>query len=284
MNMAIKRLIMSAFVAMPLLFAQQAATADLIAQQAATADLSEAATNPVSNLIQFRMQNEYTASSYNADSWGNTVLVQGVVPVPSLASKFDSLKGIVTRTTATYRSTPKIEGAGGRHTALGDTGFLAFAVPRASPKKMILGIGPALTFPTAGDNEYVGSGQWQAGPAVVVMVVPVPGLQVGALVFQQWDFASVRSDARDVSRTFIQPILTKHFSKGWYVSLPDTPQGYDWKSDHWTLNLGAVLGRVFPIGGQAMQMFGGVYYNSEDNGVPAAEWTFKFQVGWLFPQ
>jgi len=77
MNMAIKRIIMSAFVAMPLLFAQQAATADL----------SEAATNPVSNLIQFRVQNEYTASSYNADSWGNTVLVQGVVPLRGLLSE-----------------------------------------------------------------------------------------------------------------------------------------------------------------------------------------------------
>ena len=48
--------------------------------------------------------------------------------------------------------------------------------------------------------------------------------------------------------------------------------------------LGAVLGRVMPIGGQPMQIFGGVYYNPEENDTVSPEWTFKFQVGWLFPQ
>ena len=73
-------------------------------------DLGEAATNPVSNLVQFRLQNQYTASSYNADSWGNAMIVQTVVPLPSLAKNFDSLKGIVTRATAPYVSTPELDG------------------------------------------------------------------------------------------------------------------------------------------------------------------------------
>jgi len=38
------------------------------------------------------------------------------------------------------------------------------------------------------------------------------------------------------------------------------------------------------VGGQPMQIFGGVYYNPEENDRPTAEWTVKFQVGWLFPQ
>jgi hypothetical protein len=247
-------------------------------------DLGEAATNPVSNLIQFRMQNAYTPSNYNADSWGNAATIQTVVPLPSVSDRFDSLKGIVTRTTAAYVSTPELNGVGRKH-AMGDTNFLGFAVPKAAPKKTVWGIGPAINIPTAGDNNYTGSGSWQVGPAAVVMVTPMKGLQVGALVFHQWDVYDIRSDAPDVSKTFIQPILTKHFDKGWYVSLPDQPQAYDWEEENWTLNLGAVLGRVFPVGGQPMQIFGGVYYNSEDNDdIPAAEWTFKFQVGWLFPQ
>jgi hypothetical protein len=246
-------------------------------------DLGEAATNPVANLIQFRLQDQYTASSHNADSWGNAAIVQTVVPIPSLAKKFDSLKGIVTRTTMPYVSTPKLDGVGRKH-AMGDTNFLAFAVPKAAPKKTVWGIGPALNIPTGGDNEFTGSGSWQAGPAGVVMVTPVKGLQVGALVFHQWDVYDIRSDAADVSTTFVQPILTKHFDKGWYVSLPDTPQNYDWEDEDWTYNIGGVLGRVFPVGGQPMQIFGGVYYNPEENDGPAAEWTVKFQVGWLFPQ
>ena len=66
------------------------------AAQQASADLGEAATNPVSNLVQFRLQNQHSWENYNADSWSNAGLIQTVVPLPSVASKFDSLKGIVT--------------------------------------------------------------------------------------------------------------------------------------------------------------------------------------------
>lgn len=246
-------------------------------------DLGEAATNPVSNLVQFRLQNAYTPSNYNADSWGNQAIVQTVVPLPSVAKNFDSLKGIVTRTTIGYVSTPELDGVGRKH-GMGDTNLLAFAVPKAAPKKTVWGIGPALNIPTGGSDEFTGSGSWQAGPAAVALVTPRKGLQVGALVFHQWDFYDIRSSAEDVSSTFIQPILTQHFDKGWYVALPDQPQNYNWKENDWTLNLGAVLGRVFPVAGQPMQMFGGAYYNPEDNDRTAAEWTLKFQVGWLFPE
>ena len=145
-----------------------------------------------------------------------------------------------------YVSTPDLDGVGRKH-GMGDTNFLGFAVPKASPKKTVWGIGPAINIPTGGSDQFTGSGSWQLGPAAVVMVSPVKGLQVGALVFHQWDVYDIRSDAPDVSKTFIQPILTKHFDKGWYVSLPDTPQSYDWEEEDWTLNLGAVLGRVFPV-------------------------------------
>ena len=252
-------------------------------QAFAGGDLGEAATNPVSNLIQFRLQNQHIWENHNADSWANAAIVQTVVPLPSLANKFDSLKGIVTRTTLPYVSTPELEGVGRRH-GMGDTNFLGFVVPKASPKNTVWGIGPALNIPTGGDDRFTGSGTWQGGPAAVVMATPKKGLQVGALVFHVWDFYDIRSDAADVSTTFVQPILTQHFDKGWYVSLPDTPQNYDWEDEDWTYNIGGVLGRVFPVAGQPMQIFGGVYYNPEENDGPAAEWTFKFQLGWLFPQ
>jgi len=255
----------------------------LIAPQGVSEDLGEAATNPVSNLIQFRLQNQYTPSNYNAGDWGNAAIVQTVIPLPSIADNFDGLKGVVTRATLPYVSTPKLEGVGRKH-GMGDTNFLAFAVPKAAPKNTVWGFGPAINVPTGGDDEFTAAGQWQVGPAGVFLVTPRKGLQMGALVFHQWDVYDIRSSATDTSSTFIQPILTQHFDKGWYVSLPDTPQNYDWKENDWTLNLGGVLGRVFPVAGRPMQIFGGAYYNPEDNDRPAAEWTIKLQVGWLFPQ
>jgi hypothetical protein len=149
----------------------------------------------------------------------------------------------------------------------------------------VWGVGPAFTFPTAGDNEFTGSGQWQAGPAAVVMVTPVPGVQLGGLLFQQWDFHETRSDAGDVSLLNFQPIVFKHFDGGWYIGAPDVPQTYNWKTNDWSLNLGATVGRVGPIGGRPMQIYGGVYYNTEDNeGSVSSEWIVKLNVGFLFPQ
>jgi hypothetical protein len=267
---------MAASVAAALIFAQQVAGGD--------EDLAAAATNPVSNLDQFRIQNQYAPESYNADSWGNTALVQAVVPLPSVADKFDSLMGVVTRTTAAYVSTPKLPNGVNRRNGLGDTQTQIFFVPKAAPPKTVWGIGPAFTFPTAGDNDYTGAGQWQAGPTAVVMVTPVPGLQVGALAIQQWDFHETRSNAQDQSLLNIQPILTKHFSGGWYVAAPDVPQVYNWKTNDWTLNLGGVVGRVGPVYGMPMQIYGGVYYNTEENDdAVSSEWIFKVNFGFLFP-
>ncbi|MEP4485828.1 MAG: hypothetical protein ABJ013_09390 [Halioglobus sp.] len=247
-------------------------------------DLGAAATNPVSNLVQFRLQNQYSPENYNADSWSNATLAQIVAPLPSVAAKYDSLKGIVTRTTIPYVSTPKLGNGIGRKNGLGDTQMQVFFVPEAAPKKTVWGIGPAITIPSAGDNEFTGAGQWQAGAAAVAMYTPVPGVQVGGLVFNQWDFHETRNDANEVSILNVQPIIFKHFDGGWYVGGPDVPQVYNFKTNDWSLNLGATVGRVGPVYGKPMQLYGGIYYNTEENDDQvSAEWVFKVNVGFLFP-
>ncbi|MEP4484193.1 hypothetical protein [Marinobacter alexandrii] len=251
----------------------------------ADGDLGAAATNPVANLVQFRIQNQYAPESYNADSWSNATLMQMVAPLPSIADKFDALQGIVTRTTVPFVSTPKLDNGINRKNGLSDTQMQVFFVPEKSPKKTVWGIGPAFTFPTAGDNEFTGSGQWQAGPAAVAMVTPVPGVQLGALVFQQWDFHETRSDAKDVSILNVQPIIFKHFDGGWYIGGPDVPQTYNWETNDWTLALGGTVGRVGPVFGKPMQLYGGVYYNTENNDEQvSSEWIFKVNFGFLFPK
>jgi hypothetical protein len=243
--------------------------------------LAAQATSPVSNLIQFRLQNQYGASTYNASGYSNAAMVQAVVP---LMLPFEKVPMVITRTTAPYVSTPQLDGVGRKH-GLGDTVFLSLFVPKLGLKGATLGFGPTVTIPTAGDNDYTGAGQWQAGPTAVYLNHATPTIQWGLLAFQQWDFASTRSNAEDVSQLFLQPIFTKHLSGGWYVSTPDDPQVYDFETEEWTLNLGAVVGRVFSIGKQPVQIFGGVYYNSEDNDeIVSGEWTIKFSFGFLFPE
>ena len=43
--------------------------------------LAAAATNPIGNLIQLQLQNQYNWDSYNADGYSNAAIIQPVVPV-----------------------------------------------------------------------------------------------------------------------------------------------------------------------------------------------------------
>jgi hypothetical protein len=248
----------------------------------AHADLASEATNPAAPLMSFRAQYQNSPSSYNADGYSQAVIGQAVIPVP-LDSKAVPL--LITRTTIPYLSTPDFGEPVNRKHGFGDTALLTFFIPDFGLKGHTLGFGATASIPTGGDNEYTGSGQWELGPTFVYVNTKTKNLQWGLFTFQNWDVASTRSDAADVSKISLQPILTKHFSKGWYVSTPDLPQVYDWKTNEWSLNLGAVVGRVFPWKKQHLQMFGGVYYNSEDNDdIVASEWTMKFNVSFLLPE
>jgi hypothetical protein len=147
-------------------------------------------------------------------------------------------------------------------------------------------VGYNLTIPTAGDNDFVGSGKWSIGPGAIYLNMQTPNLQWGLLTYSSFSFADHHgSDRNSVSNIAIQPLLTKHFDKGWYLALPDVPLQYDFMTDNWTLPLGARLGRVMKLGKKPVNLFGQVTYNPQDNDDQvAAEWTIKVNLTFLFPK
>lgn len=246
-------------------------------------NLGDAATNPVAPLMSMRLQYQNSPSNYNADGYSQAGIGQAVIPIP-LDSK--AVPMVITRTTIPYVSTPDLGEPVNRKHGFGDTSILAFALPNFGlPKGHTIAMGASIGVPTAGDNEFTGSGQWQLGPTVAYLNTKTKGLQWGMMVYQNWDVASTRSDAADVDNLNFQPILNYHFGTGWYVGLPDLPQTYNNETNNWTTQLGGVLGRVFPYGKQHLQMYGGVYYNTEeDNEAIASEWTLKFNISFLLPE
>ncbi|MEH6637561.1 MAG: hypothetical protein V7700_18740 [Halioglobus sp.] len=246
-------------------------------------NLGDAATNPVAPLMSMRLQYQNSPSNYNADGYSQAGIGQAVIPIP-LDSK--AVPMLITRTTIPYVSTPDLGEPVNRKHGFGDTSILAFALPNFGlPKGHTIAMGASIGVPTAGDNEFTGSGQWQLGPTVAYLNTKTKGLQWGMMVYQNWDVASTRSDAQDVDNVNFQPILNYHFGTGWYVGLPDLPQTYNNETNNWTTQLGGVLGRVFPYGKQHLQMYGGVYYNTEeDDEAIASEWTLKFNLSFLLPE
>jgi hypothetical protein len=248
------------------------------------AHLAAAATNPIANLVQFQVNTSYHPSSYNASGYSNTFVIQPVIP---FKLPWESMPLLITRTTLPFVTTPDLPGGIGRKNGFGDTEFLTLFSPRLETKGVQVAIGTNLTIPTAGDNEFTGSGKWSLGPAALYINMTKPGLQWGLFGWADFSFASASggSDRSHVSQINLQPFITQHFKKGWYVGSMDVPQKYDFASNNWTLAIGPKVGRVMKLGKQPVNVFGAVYYNPIDNdNAVSAEWTIKAGITFLFPE
>jgi hypothetical protein len=241
--------------------------------------LAGAATNPIANLVQFQIQNIYVPNSYNADSDSNQLILQPVIPI-KLSS--ESVPLLITRTTLAYVNTP--DGGAGTKEGFGDLVTQGYFLPKLETKGVTAGVGYNLTIPTAGSNDFTGQGKWSLGPTLVYLNLQTPSWQWGLLSYGSWSFASQDSDRSHVSTISVQPLLTKHFDEGWYARLPEVPATYDFRTDSWQTAWGAAVGKVLNLGKQPVNMFGEIYYNSEDNDDQIQpEWSYKFNVTFLFP-
>jgi hypothetical protein len=248
--------------------------------------LANAATNPIANLIQFQVQNQYTPNSNNASGSSNSFILQPVIPI-KLSSEAVPL--LVTRTTLPYINTPDFDGGVGSKEGFGDIVTQGYFIPKLDTKGVMIGIGYNLTIPTAGSNEYTGSGKWSLGPGLVYFNLRTPGFQWGLLNYSSFSFAD-NDTGQDfhrnhVSQTNIQPIANWHWGEGWYAGLPDVPQVYNFRTEHWTTAIGGRLGKVMKFGAQPVNLFGQATYNSEDHDNEVSpEWTYKINLTFLFPK
>jgi hypothetical protein len=250
------------------------------------ASLANAATNPIANLVQFQLQNRYTADSYNADGDSNVFILQPVIPI-KLSSETVPL--LVTRTTLPYINTPDLDGGIGTKEGFGDITALGVFIPKLETKGVMIGIGYNLVIPTAGSNEFTGSGKWSLGPSLVYFNAQTPSWQWGILGYSAFSFAS-NDTGQDfhrehVSNVSLQPFLVKHFDEGWYLGTADVPQTYDFNANEWTFALGPRLGKVTKFGKQPVNLFGQVTYNpNDDTDEVAPEWSYKLNLTFLFPK
>ena len=243
--------------------------------------LAGAATNPIANLVQFQIQDQYTPNNNNVSGSSNAFILQPVIPI-KLSSEAVPL--LVTRTTLPYINTPDFDGGVGTQEGFGDIVTQGYFIPKLETKGVMVGVGYNLTIPTAGSNEYTGSGKWSLGPGLVYFNMRTPGFQWGVLNYSSFDFATNDSDRSHVNVTNIQPIATWHWGAGWYAGTPDIPQVYDFKTEHWTTAIGGRLGKVMKFGGQPVNLFGQATYNSEDHeNEISPEWSYKVNMTFLFP-
>ena len=252
--------------------------------QSSDADLAKAAQNPVAAMISLPFQNNVLFGVGPDDDTANVLNIQPVIPFRI------GNWNVINRTIAPVIYLPDVtEGLpelprgvnDGSTFGLGDINTSFYFSP-AEPGPVIWGVGPSLTLPTATDS-HIGSEKWSAGPAAVVLAQPGPWV-VGGLVRQLWSFAG-DSDRNNVSQLLIQPFVNYNFRDGWYVvSAPVITANWEADSDdRWTVPVGGGFGRIFRIGGQAINAQVQSFYNVESPQF-GPDWSIRLQLQFLFPR
>lgn len=250
-------------------------------------DLAKASQNPIGNMVSLPFQNNTSFGIGPDDAISNILNIQPVYPV-SLSPNWNLVnRGIVP---LIYRE-EVIPGTGSA-SGLGDISYTGFISP-ANPGKLIWGVGPALLFPTAGEEQFA-SDKWSAGVGVVILTMPGNWV-LGALVQNVWSFAG-DDDAADVNQMLLQPIINFNMNKGWYfTSVPVITANWEADSDNrWTVPVGGGFGKITSFGKQPVDLSMQAFYNVEkpnpfegqglnlDN--QGETWTLRLQLKFLFPK
>jgi len=160
--------------------------------------------NPLATMISvpFQFNMMVGVGQYNGSQ-----LVTNFQPViPFTVGKVN----IITRTIVPFIENRDIIESGTTTFGLSDINFSAFLSP-AKPGKILFGIGPSITFPTA-TKSILGANKWAAGPTAAIMIQK-NGWTYLLLARQIWSFAG-SADVPDVSPYFINPGFGHSFKSG----------------------------------------------------------------------
>jgi hypothetical protein len=149
-------------------------------------------------------------------------------------------------------------------------------------------VGPSLWLPTATDP-ILGVNKWGGGPVVVALTIQGP-LLAGFLAQNLWAGThGTSATGTRVNTLTIMPFVFYNFPGGWFVTYRPLMTA-DWTvdDDRWTVPIGVVFGRVFPVGDAVWDIHGQGFYNGLTS--PAAgitnvgKWSALVVVHFLFPK
>lgn len=238
-------------------------------------DLAKQVQNPVADLISVPFQ--YNAYFDTGPEGGtlSTLLIQPVIPMD-----LNETWNFIARPIVPLIHQPAFVEGQGRECGVGNLQFQGFFSPKEEVGGWILGFGPYLEFPTSSDDR-LGSDNWSAGPAVVMLQVNGPWVY-GGLLTHLWSYTGPDSE---INLTSLQPFINYNMPDGWYLSASPVITA-DWTADsseQWTIPVGGGLGKVFKIGEQPVNAALKAYYNVESPR-SGADWQLQFQIQLLFPK
>jgi hypothetical protein len=249
-------------------------------------ELAKKTQNPVADLISVPFQSNFNFNTGPREKTAYVLNVQPVIPI-HLTEDWNLITRVITPIINLPAVAPGFENAAG----LGDINPTFFLSP-VGTKKLIWGVGPTFTFPTA-SNKNLGSGKWIAGPAGVLLTMQGPWV-AGALLNQQWSFAGWGD--KTFNQLLCQPFVNYNFEHGWYLTTsPIVTSNWTARANQqWTLPVGFGGGKLFRLRevlGSGIGNLGKLPVNVQLQGFYnairpdfTANWTGRAELVFLFPK
>ncbi len=238
-------------------------------------NVAKALSNPVASLYSVPFQNNFQFGiDPSKKGYKYQLNLQPVIPV-SLSKSIN----LINRAIIPFIVQNKVSGTE-RHNGLGDILYSAFLSP--SKSKIIWGIGPALSLPTATDS-LLGTKKVLLGPTIVVLGQP-GSWTLGALANNLWSVAGV--DYRsEINSLYVQPFISYNTKGGMGIGA-SSENSYDWNRKMLTSGLVALnLSQVFKFDGKqiaSLNLSPLYFYSNEEINKP--EWGARVTVTLVFPK
>lgn len=240
-----------------------------------TEALAKAAQNPVANLISIPFQNNF---NFGVGPDRVTQYVMNFQPVIPITLNDDW--NLITRWITPVINQPSVAPGQASGFGIGDINPSLFLSP-ANSGKLIWGIGPTVTLPTA-TEPILGGGKWDAGPTVVALTILGPWVY-GVLVNNQWSFAGWGNN--NFNGMVLQEFVNYNLDKGWYLTSSPVNTA-NWEANGrnmWTVPIGGGVGRLFRLGKLPINAQLAAYCNVHTP-VNGPDWQLRFQVQILLPK
>lgn len=162
----------------------------------------------------------------------------------------------------------------GQEAGLSDLLHASFFVPNRTGD-FIWGAGVMLAMPTA-TNRSLGSGKWDAGPAVRMTYRTGPW-NFGVIAGQRWSFAG-SSNRADVNQLLIRGFVRRQLPDNWYfVYSPIITANWGSPGEKWLVPVGGGIGRSFKVGNYPWAWSVQGYYNAIKPD-PAPDWVVRLAI------
>jgi hypothetical protein len=254
-----------------------AGAAPVLAQQPTddqnATELAKKTQNPVGDLVSVPFQFNFNGGGDLGDSTFFNLNIQPVIPF-----KLTSDWSMILRPVIPVDSVPGPDGTS--YSGFGDIQVQMYITP-TSPGKLIWGVGPMLSLPTATASP-VETGTFGAGVGAVGLTMTGPWV-IGALVNQFWPAHDTGGEPK-TNLFVLQPFINYNFGQGWALAFaPLITANWDASSgNQWTVPIGLGVTRTTVFNGRPMNIGAQYYYNlARPDG--SAGYTFRFVIAPLYP-